>query len=113
MIVSPPPIREPWVLDSKGKLTSIPWILWLQQLANFGQVEDQFSNVLTLISTAESTSHTPVGIDDLSVLAQMANEQGSTTHPSNDVDGLALMLYTPSGSSIPSNDAEMMAWMSF
>lgn len=113
MSVSPPPIREPWALDANGKLISIPWILWLQQLANFGQVEDQFSNVLTLVSTAEATSHTPVGFDDLSVLSYLANEQGSTTQPSNEVDGLALMSYTPSGSSVLSNDAEMMAWMSF
>lgn len=113
MIISPPPIREPWALDEKGKLVSIPWILWLQQLANFGPVDDVFSGVFTIVSTAEASSLRPVGIDDLSILAQLNDPPARTTREPNEVDGLALMSYTPSGSSVLLDDAAMLAWMSF
>ena len=31
--MSAPPIHESWKTDKTGKLVSMPWILWLQQLA--------------------------------------------------------------------------------
>lgn len=34
MSTNAPPIHEPWLIDKKtGKLVSMPWILWLQQVA--------------------------------------------------------------------------------
>ncbi len=97
MSVIPPPIRESWKTDKDGKLISLPWILWLQQLASTAQAEDIFSGVLSLVSTAEASSVTPAALDDVS----------------DAVDAVAIMSYNPSSGSISPNDAEMFAWMSF
>jgi hypothetical protein len=96
MSANPPPIREPWKTDKTGKLVSMPWVLWLQQLASVGQVDDIFSGALTLVSTAESSSH----------------GAGTPATP-DDVASLAAMVYNPSSSTAPSNDPEMLIWMSF
>lgn len=99
MSTSSPPIREPWRLDDTGKLVSLPWILWLQRVAEGGQAEDLFSDALALVSTAEGTTQ---------------SVQGTTQSPSSsEVELAAITAYTPSSSSVLSNDAEMMAWMSF
>jgi len=113
MILAPPPIREPWKTDKEGRLISLPWILWLQQLASFGQAQDLFSNALTLVSTQETSSFATLSSDDISALSMLIETPSSTTTPPNDVDALALMAYTPSSGSIPPNDAEVLAWMSF
>jgi hypothetical protein len=91
----------------------MPWVLWLQQLASFGQAEDLFSNALTLVSTQETSSFATLSSDDISALSMLIETPSSTTVPPNDVDALALMAYTPSSGSIPLNDAEVLAWMSF
>lgn len=115
MIISPPPIREPWKTDGDGKLISLPWILWLQQLASFGQAEELFSNSLTLVSTAEASTRADslVNQDDIAALSMMIPTQDSTTKPPNDVDVLSIMSYTPSSSSVLSDDAAMLTWLSF
>lgn len=113
MIINPPPIREPLKLDKEGRILSIPWILWLQKMASLGQVEDQFSNVLTLVSTAENSTRPSPTDDDISLLAMLIETPSDTTKPPNDVESLAINAYTPSSSSVPSNDAEMLTWMSF
>jgi hypothetical protein len=92
---SPPPIREPWKTDKDGKLISLPWILWLQQLATVGQAEELFSDAALLLSTADNSS----------VLGLPAT--------SDDVASLAAMIYNPSSSSVVPNDPEMLAWLSF
>jgi hypothetical protein len=93
--MSAPPIREPWKTDKTGKLVSMPWILWLQQLASAGQLDGTFSEALFLQSTAGVSSN--VG----------------TPATSDDIAALEGMMYTPSSSSVPSNDPEMLIWMSF
>lgn len=115
VIISPPPIREPWKTDGDGKLISLPWILWLQQLASFGQAEELFSNSLTLVSTAEASTRADslVNQDDIAALSMMIPTQDSTTKPPNDVDVLSIMSYTPSSSSVLSDDAAMLTWLSF
>ena len=93
--MSTPPIREPWRTDKEGKLVSLPWILWLQQLATAGQVEEAIPGELSAFST--------VGTSAL----------GGTSASPDDIASLAAMVYNPSSSTVPSNEAEMMAWMSF
>jgi len=95
MSLRPPPIREPWKLDPTGKLVSIPWILWLQQLANVGQMEELFSDPALLLSTTD-----------------MSSLSGTPATP-DDVASLAAMVYNPSSSSVPLNDPEALIWMSF
>jgi hypothetical protein len=95
MSTSPPPIREPWKTDKDGKLISLPWVLWLQQLANLGQMEELFSDPALLLSTT-----------DISSLS------GAPATP-DDVASLAAMIYNPSSSSVPLNDPEALIWMSF
>ena len=94
MSTSPPPIREPWKTDKAGRLISIPWILWLQQLATLGQAEELFSDTALLLSTTDSSSLGPPATSD-------------------DVASLAAMIYNPSSSSVLPNDPEMLTWMSF
>lgn len=93
--MSAPPIREPWRTDKEGKLVSLPWILWLQQLASAGQVEGIFSDALLLQSTTETSS------------------KASTPTASDDVATLEGMIYNPSSSTVLFNDSEMLLWMSF
>jgi len=95
MSLRPPPIREPWKLDPTGKLVSIPWILWLQQLANVGQMEELFSDPALLLSTTD-----------------MSSLSGTPATP-DDVASLAAMVYNPSSSSVPLNEPEALIWMSF
>mgnify|MGYP001596289116 CR=1 FL=1 len=99
MSTNAPPIREPWKLGPTGKLVSMPWILWLQQLASSVQVDELFSDTALLISTAD-------------VSTQAAGAAG-TPATSDDVASLAAMAYNPSSSSVPVNDPEMLAWLSF
>lgn len=95
MSFNAPPIREPWKTDKDGKLVSLPWILWLQELAFAGEIEDVFSGALFLQSTSglSSNAGTPVTSDDIASLESM--------------------IYNPSSSTAPSNDPEMFAWLSF
>ena len=94
MSASPPPIREPWKLDPTGKLISLPWILWLQQLATLGQAEELFSDTALLLSTADTSSIS------------------GPPATSDDVASLAAMIYNPSSSTVRSNDPEMLVWLS-
>lgn len=96
--MSAPPIREPWKTDKAGKLISLPWILWLQQLATASQAEELFSDTALFLSTT-----------DVSTQAAGAG----TPATSDDVASLAAMIYNPSSSSVPVNDPEMLAWLSF
>ena len=98
MSTNAPPIREPWKLDPTGKLVSMPWILWLQQLASSVQVDELFSDTALLISTAD-------------VSTQAAGS--GTPATSDDVASLEAMAYNPSSNTVPSNDPEMLAWLSF
>lgn len=93
--MSAPPIREPWTTDQTGKLVSMPWILWLQQLASEGQMDDVFSGALLLQSTLGLSSNV------------------ATPTASDDVASLESMQYNPSSSTVPSSDPEMLAWLSF
>ena len=97
MSTSPPPIRESWKLDPTGKLVSMPWILWLQQLATIGQAEELFSDAALLTSTTDTSSQAATG----------------TPATSDDVASLVAMMYNPSSSTVPFNDLEMLAWLSF
>ncbi len=97
MSTSPPPIREAWKTDKTGKLVSLPWILWLQQLATIGQAEELFSDTSLLISTTYTSTQVAAG----------------SPATSDDVASLAAMAYNPSSSSVPVNDPEMLTWLSF
>ena len=68
MSTNAPPIREPWKLDPTGKLVSMPWILWLQQLATIGQAD---------IASLEAMAYTP----------------SSNTAPSNDSEMLTWLSF--------------------
>ena len=98
MSTNAPPIREPWKLDPTGKLVSMPWILWLQQLASLGQAEDLFSDTALLLSTTDVSSQAAGPV---------------TPATSDDVASLEAMAYTPSSNTAPFNDPEMLTWLSF
>ena len=94
-MITPPPINEPLRLDSMGRITSVPWILWMQGLIDSGVSEELFSNSLTLQSTATiSTSQSPTADDDLELISELFAEPSTTTKP-------------------PTTDSEMLLWMSF
>jgi len=54
--MSAPPIREPWKTDKEGKLISLPWILWLQQMASVGSSDGVASSEAMLYNPSSSTA---------------------------------------------------------
>ena len=56
--MSAPPIREPWKLDQTGKLVSMPWILWLQQLSTSVQTDGDVAALEGMMyNPSSSTAH--------------------------------------------------------
>ena len=39
MSLTPPPIREPWLLDHVGRLRSMSWIQWFERLVSFDIID--------------------------------------------------------------------------
>jgi hypothetical protein len=96
MSLNSPPIRDPWKLDENGKLVSLPWLLWLQRIADADSGVSPFSESLAILSTVEASTQSPL-----------------PPTPASDVDTAGLIAYTPSSSSISIDVAELLSWMSF
>ncbi len=65
-----PPIRESWKLDPTGKLISLPWTLWLQQLTSDTRdvVIDLATKGLVLKDTQSPAHYWRLSVDNTGVL---------------------------------------------
>ena len=72
-MIKPPPIQEPWKLDSFGRLVSHAWVLWLQEFSNSSNIDDLFVDTSSSQSTVSiSSTHTGGSSNDSDVLIWMS-----------------------------------------
>lgn len=92
-MIKPPPIQEPWIVDQMGRLASPAWVLWLQDLANMSQLEDEFSNTLGFQTIGDADTDL-ISPDDLDVKLSMEVPGSSDTYDSVDDAFIFTMMNT-------------------
>lgn len=91
-----PPIREPWKIDQTGRLVSVPWILWLQQITVIGAIPAHVAEAdpheqyaLETAFDDHSARHENGGADEINVdglSGLLANPQMPVAHNTSHQD---------------------------
>lgn len=91
MAVNAPPIREPWTTDETGRLISVPWILWLQQIVvHVAEANPHDQYALKTVFDEHSARHEDAGADEISVAGLsglLADPQTPLAHDTSHENG--------------------------